>query len=337
MKKQDSDLQGVKFIDLFSGIGAFHIALEKKGAECVYASEWDKHAQKTYFENFNILPEGDITKIDESTIPEHDILCAGFPCQAFSISGKQSGFEDARGTLFFDVARIINEKKPKLVFMENVRNFASHDNGKTIEVVKQTLFELGYTFDYALLNSSDFGLPQSRQRIYMIAIRNDLNIDKFIFPLGTKKNTCLKDIILDDKDIQHFIINRNDINIDYKKVEEIKENRGNYFKPQRVGTINKGGQGERIYSEYGHAVTLSAYGGGPGSKTGCYYINGIVRKLAPRECARLQGFEDDFIISVSNSQAWKQFGNSIPIKVLDEIINSIIDNMSLFNSLKNKK
>lgn len=331
---KDKSLNNVKFVDLFSGIGAFHIALEKRGAQCVYASEWDKYAQKTYFENFGLLPEGDITQTDEKTIPDHDILCAGFPCQAFSISGKQSGFEDARGTLFFDVARIINEKQPKLVFMENVRNFASHDNGKTIEVVKQTLFELGYTFNYALLNSSDFGLPQNRQRIYMIAIRKDLNVDKFSFPLGSKEAICLKDIILDDQETKEFIINRNDINLNLNKIKEIEENKQIYYKPQRIGTINKGGQGERIYSELGHAVTLSAYGGGPGSKTGCYYINGVVRKLAPRECARLQGFSDDFIINVSKGQAWKQFGNSIPIKVLDEIVNSIINNNSLYNKLK---
>src|SRR5699024_7720960 len=118
--------------------------------------------------NFNLIPDGDITKIDENTVPEHDILCAGFPCQAFSISGNQSGFEDARGTLFFDVARIVNKKKPKLILMENVRNFIKHDNGKTIKVVEQTLYELGYDFYYTLLNSSDFGLPQSRARVYMV-------------------------------------------------------------------------------------------------------------------------------------------------------------------------
>lgn len=330
----EKELDGLKFIDLFAGIGAFHLALEKRGAECVYASEWDKHAKKTYYDNFNLIPDGDITKIDENTVPEHDILCAGFPCQAFSISGNQSGFEDARGTLFFDVARIVNKKKPKLILMENVRNFIKHDNGKTIKVVEQTLYELGYDFYYTLLNSSDFGLPQSRARVYMVAIRKDLGVTDFKFPLGSKKDVCLNDILLDDEDTQKFIIQREDIFLNKDLILEIDKNKLFFSKPKRVGTINKGGQGERIYSEWGHAVTLSAYGGGPGSKTGCYLINGKIRKLAPRECARIQGFDDNFLITVSDSQAWKQFGNSIPVKVLDEIVNEIILNKTLIDSLR---
>ena len=142
---------GWKFIDLFAGLGGFRLALESLGAECVYSNEWDIPAQEVYFENFGDVPEGDITKVDERTIPDHDILCAGFPCQAFSISGKQRGFEDSRGTLFFDVARIVKEKKPKIVFMENVKNFATHDGGKTLEVVKGTMEELGYSFHQRVL------------------------------------------------------------------------------------------------------------------------------------------------------------------------------------------
>ena len=138
-------LEGYSFIDLFAGLGGFRLALESFGAKCVYSSEWDTAAQKVYEENFGVTPDGDITAVDEKDIPDHDILCAGFPCQAFSISGKQLGFEDSRGTLFFDVARIAKEKKPKVVFMENVRNFASHDDGKTLQVVKATMEELGYS------------------------------------------------------------------------------------------------------------------------------------------------------------------------------------------------
>lgn len=330
-------LKGVKFIDLFSGIGAFHLALSKHGAECVYASEWDKYAKKTYYENFNIEPEGDITKISEDSIPDHDILCAGFPCQAFSISGKQTGFDDARGTLFFEVARIVNKKRPKIVFMENVRNFEKHDNGKTIQVVANTLYELGYNFNYEILDASDFGLPQSRKRIYMVAIRKDLNINDFAFPIGFKSSVCLNDILMKDEDTNEFIIERQDTFLDFEKIKKIEEEKHVYLKPIRVGTINKGGQGERIYSPWGHSITLSAYGGGPGSKTGCYYINGRVRKLSPRECARIQGFSDDYVIPVSNAQAWKQFGNSIPVNVLDEIVNEFIKNENLLNSIRNKK
>ena len=157
---KDKKLKGYKFIDLFAGMGGFRIALESLGAECVYSNEWDIPAQKVYAENFGDTPEGDITKVDENSIPCHDILCAGFPCQAFSISGKQRGFEDSRGTLFFDVARIVKAKKPKIVFMENVKNFATHDNGRTLQVVKNTMEELGYTFYQKVLNS------ETRKNLY---------------------------------------------------------------------------------------------------------------------------------------------------------------------------
>lgn len=143
--------KNLKFIDLFAGLGGFRLALESLGAECVYSNEWDTAAQEVYRDNFGDIPDGDITKVDETTIPDHDILCAGFPCQAFSISGKQRGFEDSRGTLFFDVARIVKAKKPKIVFMENVKNFATHDGGKTLDVVKGTMEELGYSFNQRVL------------------------------------------------------------------------------------------------------------------------------------------------------------------------------------------
>ena len=175
-------LKGYTFIDLFAGLGGFHIALDSLGATCVYADEWDTHAQEVYKTNFNMLPEGDITKVDEKTIPDHDILCAGFPCQAFSISGKRLGFQDSRGTLFFDVARIVKEKKPKVVFMENVKNFASHDGGRTIEVVESTMRNLGYSFDYRILNAVNYGIPQKRERVYMVCFRNDINHSDFSFP-----------------------------------------------------------------------------------------------------------------------------------------------------------
>lgn len=164
---KDKSLQGMSFIDLFAGLGGFRIALESLGARCVYSNEWGRAAQKVYAENFGNFPDGDITQVDEKTIPNHDILCAGFPCQAFSISGKQRGFEDSRGTLFFDVARIVKEKKPKVIFMENVKNFASHDNGRTLETVKRTIEKLGYQFHCKVLNSVDYGVPQKRERIYI--------------------------------------------------------------------------------------------------------------------------------------------------------------------------
>ena len=171
---KNKNLEGYKFIDLFAGLGGFRIALESLGAKCVYSNEWDKAVCQVYKDNFGDYPDGDITKVDEKKIPDHDILCAGFPCQAFSISGNQRGFEDSRGTLFFDVARIVKEKKPKVVFMENVKNFASHDNGRTLMVVKKTMEQLGYSFFYQVLNAKDYGIPQKRERVYMVCFRKDM-------------------------------------------------------------------------------------------------------------------------------------------------------------------
>lgn len=302
------------FIDLFAGLGGFRIALESLGARCVYSNEWDEPVKKVYLENFGDLPEGDITQVDEHTIPEHDILCAGFPCQAFSISGKQRGFEDSRGTLFFDVARIVKEKKPKIVFMENVKNFATHDNGKTLEVVKGTMEELGYTFFQKVLNAVDYGVPQKRERIYMVCFRNDLMVDTFKFPKSFKLEHHVEDFLLNDENlVKDLYVDRPDTY--YNGVEDNQYSN----KSIRLGIVNKGGQGERIYSTKGIAITLSAYGGGIFAKTGGYLINGKTRKLHPRECARMMGYPDTYKISKSSNQAYKQFGNSVVIDVLQFI------------------
>lgn len=317
-------MKDLKFIDLFAGIGGFRIALEELGAKCVFSSEWDKQAKLTYSTNFGDTPNGDITQINESEIPKHDILAAGFPCQPFSISGKRLGFEDTRGTLFFDVARIIKYHNPKLVILENVRNFATHDNGNTLQVVKKTLQDFGYSVFYKVMNASDYGLPQNRKRIFIICFREDLNVQEFTFPEPTDIQIHLKDILEKNESTEKYEINRPDIFFDKNKIDLIEKIEG-LNQPIRVGTINKGGQGERIYSDKGHAITLSAYGGGAGSKTGAYLIDEKVRKLSPRECARVQGFPEEYIIPVSDGQAWKQFGNSIPINVLRYILKKIED------------
>lgn len=307
-------LRGYKFIDLFAGLGGFRIALESLGANCVYSNEWDKYAQKVYSDNFGEVPEGDITQVDEKTIPEHDILCAGFPCQAFSISGKQLGFEDSRGTLFFDVARIVKEKKPKVVFMENVKNFATHDSGRTLEIVKSSMEELGYTFNQRVLNAVDYGIPQKRERIYMVCFRKDLNYLDFKFPRPFELTNHVEDFLLNDESlVESLYIDRSDTY--YNGVEDVEYKN----KSIRLGIVNKGGQGERIYSTKGIAITLSANGGGVFSKTGGYLVNGRPRKLHPRECARIMGFPDSYKIASSNSQAYKQFGNSVVIDVLQLI------------------
>lgn len=305
---------GWTFIDLFAGLGGFHLALESLGAKCVYANEWDEAVKQVYTNNFGIVPEGDITQVDEKTIPDHDILCAGFPCQAFSISGKQRGFEDSRGTLFFDVARIVKEKKPKIVFMENVKNFATHDNGKTLEVVKSAMEGLGYQFNQKVLNAVDYGVPQKRERIYMVCFRNDLFVNNFSYPKPFKLVRHVEDFLLNDENlVEHLYVDRPDTHYNNHLDNEYMD------KPIRLGTVNKGGQGERIYSIKGIAITLSAYGGGVFAKTGGYLVNGKPRRLHPRECARIMGFPDSYKICKSDNQAYKQFGNSVIIDVLQYI------------------
>ena len=303
-----------KFIDLFAGLGGFRIALESLGAKCVYSNEWDVSAQAVYYNNFGDIPDGDITKVNEKDIPEDDILCAGFPCQAFSISGKQRGFEDSRGTLFFDVARIVKEKKPKIVFMENVKNFATHDGGKTLEIVKKTMEELGYTFNQRVLNSVDYGVPQKRERIYMVCFRNDIIIKDFTFPKAIKLTKHVEDYLLHDTSLtEPLYVNRPDTY--YNGLQDNTYSN----KSIRLGIINKGGQGERIYSTKGIAITFSAYGGGIFAKTGGYLVNGRPRRLHPRECARLMGYPDSYKICKKSNQAYQQLGNSVVIDVLQYI------------------
>lgn len=313
------------FVDLFAGIGGFHIALESMGGKCVYANEWDKYAQEVYKENFNILPEGDITLVDAKSIPNHDITCAGFPCQAFSISGKRLGFNDSRGTLFFDVARIVREKRPKVVFMENVKNFSTHDNGRTLAVIKATMKELGYSFHSAILNAVDYGIPQKRERIYMVCFREDISDKYFSFPKPFKLTRHLEDFLLDDNITKDLIVDRSDIY--YNNIEDNTYSN----KSIRLGIVNKGGQGERIYSAKGIAITFSAYGGGVFAKTGGYLINGKPRKLHPRECARLMGYPDTFKLSSNKNQAYKQLGNSVVVDVLQYIL------LEIKNTLEGKK
>jgi DNA (cytosine-5)-methyltransferase 1 len=318
-----------KFIDLFAGIGGFRIALEKFGGKCVFSSEWDKHAQTTYKTNFGDEPKGDITKIKEESIPSHDVLCAGFPCQPFSISGKKLGFQDIRGTLFFDVARIVGFHKPKVVFLENVKHFATHDNGNTRQVVIDVLKSLKYDVYDNILNTSDFGIPQSRKRYYLLAFKKNLKIKNFEFPTPTYKKVSLKEFLQTNSKAKNQEISKGEIKIFQDMDERImakKEKRS----PIRIGTINGGGQGERIYSPEGHAITLSAHGGGIASKTGAYLIDGVIRKLTPSECCQIMGFPKDFKIEVSDSQAYKQFGNSVVVPVIEQIFDKVLTSM-IFN------
>ena len=321
---QIQGFESKRFVDLFSGIGGFHLAMSEFGANCVFASEWDIFAAKVYEQNFKIKPFGDITKISEKDIPEHDVLCAGFPCQAFSVSGKQKGFEDTRGTLFFDIVRIVKHHKPEILLLENVKNLESHDNGKTLKIILNALDELEYKVFYKILNASDFGLPQNRERIYFVCFRKDLNIKHFVFPAPLDLKTSLKSVLEVNSKIKPM--ERNDVTLknDIQPCINLFGELDLPNKPIQIGIVNKGGQGERIYSTLGHACTLSAYGGGVGAKTGLYLVDEKIRKLSPRECARIQGFPDSFKLDSNSNQAYKQFGNSVPVNVLREITKKVI-------------
>lgn len=311
-------LIGYTYVDLFCGIGGFHIALSSFGANCVFACDIDKYAQTSYKKNFGIQPSGDITKIATKDIPKHDILCAGFPCQPFSISGNQQGFEDeqGRGRLFFNIVEIIHAHHPKMVLLENVKNLEKHDNGNTLKRIKAELEKEGYTVFSKVLCAADYNIPQARQRIYIIAFRYDLEVNDFQFPLELNDYNTLESVLIQDSDNEipgNYYINR-----EYKINCDINEKTK---KLVRIGQIGLGRQGERIYSIKGFATTLSSQGGGLGGKTGMYLINGRVRKLYPRECARLMGFPDSFILAQTQERCYNQFGNSVVVDVLQYIVN----------------
>ena len=227
------------------------------------------------------------------------------------------------------MARIVKYHKPKVIFLENVKNLIRHDGGKTLKVIINTLQELGYDVFYKVLRSSDFEVPQARERIYIVSFRKDFEVSGFEFPKSTTNTKVVKDILepsIKDKDKMVYI-NRKDLKI-YGDEKAIKNSR----RPLQIGVINKGGQGERIYSTHSAGITLSAYGGGAASKTGAYLVNGKIRKLTPRECARMQGFPESFIIPLNKNIAYKQFGDSVSVPVLQAIFNNVLNVVSLFEN-----
>ena len=241
-------------------------------------------------------------------------MCAGFPCQPFSISGNQNGFSDENGKLFFEVYRIARYHKPRLIILENVKNLLSHNNGNTINIIEQRLNSIGYDIYKEVLCATDFSVPQARKRVYIIAFRNDLNVHNFHFPSSKGKLKVVDDILEDIVDQKYIITNPYVINGD------VANDQNKYDKLMRIGSIGLGRQGERIYSVRGQGITLSSQGGGIGGKTGMYYINGEVRKLTPRECARMMGFPEKFRLANTDAECYRQFGNSVVVNVIQEII-----------------
>ena len=315
------------FIDLFAGIGGFRIAMQNLGGNCVFSSEIDKYAKKTYEFNFGEVPFGDITKINEKNIPDHDILCAGFPCQAFSIAGKRKGFEETRGTLFFDVARIIKEKQPKVFFLENVKGLVNHDRGKTLKTILEVLREdLNYFIpNPKILNAKDFGVPQNRERIFIVGFRKDLKVESFNYPTPLNKKVSI-DTIIEEKEVsvKYYLSTQYLETLENHKKRH--ESRGNGFGYEIIphtsiaNAVVCGGMGRERNLLYDYRLTNFT----PVTKIKGEVNKEGIRKMTPREWARLQGFPDNFEIVVSDVQAYKQFGNSVAIPAIQATAKQII-------------
>lgn len=330
----------LKSIDLFAGIGGIRMGFDNAFADdikTVFVSEWDKFAQQTYSANFEdgISINGDITKIDEKDIPAFDICLAGFPCQAFSLAGQRQGFKDnykgmSRGTLFFDVARICEHHKPKVIFCENVKGLTIHDRGRTFKVITGTLEEMGYTAYHKVLNSKDYGVPQNRERIYIVAFRNDIDSSGFVFPEPTDTTKTIMDIMEKKPVPAKYYLSETYVET-LKKHKARHEAKGNGFgyeiRPLTgiAGAIVCGGMGRErnlIIDKRQKDLTPTTHIKGEINKQG-------IRKMTPREWARLQGFPDSYKLVLADTHLYKQFGNSVTVPVIQAIaeqIKVVLDN-----------
>ncbi len=319
-----------KFIDLFAGIGGFRMAMQELGGKCVYSSEWDEQAQKTYEANYGEVPFGDITKEDtKKYIPDDfDLLCAGFPCQAFSIAGKRGGFEDTRGTLFFDVAEIIKRKKPKAIFLENVKGLRNHNGGRTLATILNVLRnDLNYFVpEPQIINAKDFGVPQNRERIFIVGFRKDLGITNFEYPKPINKKVAIADI-KEEKTVstKYYLSNQYLQTLYNHKARHASKGNGFGFEiipdDSIANAIVVGGMGrERNLLRDDRIVDFTPVT----HITGDVNREGI-RKMTPREWARLQGFPDTFIIPVADASAYKQFGNSVAVPAIQATGKALIN------------
>lgn len=328
-KQKDISNKQFSFIDLFAGIGGMRIAFDRAGGHCVYSNEWNKYSQQTYFANFGEQPDGDITKVNEKDIPNHDILVAGFPCQPFSIAGvskknsmgRETGFADkTQGTLFFDVCRILKEKRPKAFMLENVKNLCSHDKGRTFQVIKASLDELNYEVFHAVLDGQDY-VPQHRERIIIVGFdreRYGKDID-FEFKLTPKNpKPVMQDIL--DKDVEAKYTLSDKLWIYLQNYAAKHRAAGNGF---GYGIAPLDGVSRTISARYykdGSEILIAQEGKNP-------------RRLTPRECARLQGFPDSFKIPVSDTQAYKQFGNSVVVPLMENVAKLIVAKLEYMDAM----
>lgn len=314
-----------KFIDLFAGIGGFRIALQEEGGECVFSSEFNPHAQRVYEQNYGEYPYGDIKGIASECIPDHDVLTAGFPCQPFSISGKMKGFEDTRGTLIYEVFRIVKVKRPKVVFLENVKQLVYHDKGNTLKTILAGLSALGYLYSWKVLNASDFGVPQNRERIIIIASKERI----FDFSkVSTRPRKTIRDVADNDETKFEYL------DEPYTLLSQVRQQpSGLLFVGYRNKNIRKNGirpgtehlsrvhkQPNRIYSVDGIHPALASQ-----ETSGRFWVldGGRVRKLTIDECYRLMGFPDKFIKDTSLSEEYRQCGNSVCVPMIQEIAKQI--------------
>lgn len=309
------------FIDLFAGIGGMRLAFESAGGRCVYSNEWNKYSQQTYFANFGEQPEGDITKVDENSIPDHDVLVAGFPCQPFSIAGvskknslgRETGFQDkTQGTLFFDVCRILKAKRPKAFLLENVKNLKSHDKGRTFKIIMESLNELKYDVYTAILDGQSY-VPQHRERILIVGFDKERYVESlpFSFDINPKNpKPLMKDILEKSADDKYTLSDKLWLYLQ------------NYAAKHKAAG---NGFGYGMAERNGISRTLSARYYKDGSEILIEQKDKNPRRLTPRECARLQGFSDDFKIVVSDTQAYKQFGNSVVVPLMADVAKLIVN------------
>ncbi len=314
----------IKIIDLFAGIGGIRLGFENASnhdIKCIFTSEWDKYSIQTYLSNFNDFNiYGDITQIDEDFIPKHDILLAGFPCQPFSQAGLKKGFSDTRGTLFFDIERILISKKPQMFLLENVKQLRGHDKGRTLETILEHLKKIGYrNVQHRVLRARDFGLPQNRERIYIVGFLDDSI--KFEFPEPTLEPTLVGNILEIDVDEKYTISDKLWAGHQRRKRENKLKGKGFGY-----GIVTEN-------SEYTNTMSARYYK--DGSEILIHQDGKNPRKLTPREAARLQGFPNTFKIPVSDTQAYRQFGNSVPVKVIEKVAKQMLKHLKLDD--QNKK
>lgn len=327
LKLKPNQNPSFRFIDLFAGIGGLRLGFQQAGGGCVFSSEFDKHAQQTYKKNHGELPFGDITLIPAEDIPEHDVLLAGFPCQPFSHAGLKLGIDDTRGTLFHDIANILEKKQPRFAVLENVKGLISHDKGYTLKVILKTLTQIGYSCNIPkeiiehgttkeiqtlakkmVLKSIDFGIPQNRQRIYIVLWRDD-TIAKFEYPTPINKDVCVGDFLEEFPDPKLTISDKLWEGHQRRKIQN---------------KVNGKGFGYGLFSaDAPYTNTISARYYKDGSEALIEQVNGNPRKLSPREAANLQGFPVEFEPSDSKVQAYKQFGNTVTVNVVRALANRI--------------